>query len=256
MGERLRDKAIVITGATRGIGKGIAMKCAEEGARLVLNGIHEEEGRQTAQELKQAYGTEAVFLHADIRSEEACRQLIEEAVRRFGRLDGLVNNAGIYPSSSLVDTTEELYDTIMDVNVKGAFFCTKHAVQAMLSTGGGSIVHMGSLNGYKGAKDLAAYSCSKGALLTLSRHIAHNYMRDHIRSNWITVGWVASEGEIEVHQSMGKNAEELISRAESYVPSGRMQTPEDMAHGAVYLLSEESSQVTGTELTISGGLGV
>lgn len=256
MGNRLDGKVIVITGATRGIGKGIALMCAGEGARVVLNGIHEAEGTQVVQEIQDQYGAEALFVGADISREEACRHLIESAVNQFGRLDGLVNNAGIYPRSSIVDTSEALYETIMNVNCKGAFFCSKYAIQSMLTTGGGSIVHMGSTNGYKGAKDLAAYSCSKGALLTLSRHIAHNYGRERIRSNWITVGWVASEGEIELHESMGRSYEQLRSLAEDHIPSGRMQTPEDLAYGAVYLLSDESGQVTGTELTVSGGLGV
>jgi NAD(P)-dependent dehydrogenase (short-subunit alcohol dehydrogenase family) len=197
-----------------------------------------------------------LFVKGDISREAACKQLIDETVNRYGRVDGLVNNAGIFPRGSMVDTSEELFDSIFAVNMKGAFFCSMYAIQSMLNSGGGSIVHMGSTNGYKSGKELAAYSCSKGAMLTLNRHIAAHYGTNHIRSNWVTVGWVASEGEIELHQNAGLSPEELRKRAESYIPSGRMQTPEDMAYGTVFLLSDESSQVTGTELHINGGLGL
>ncbi|MFC4102595.1 SDR family NAD(P)-dependent oxidoreductase [Paenibacillus xanthanilyticus] len=256
MGSRLKGKVIVITGGTKGIGKGIALLCAQEGATIVLGGRNEEDGARVVREIEASYHGEAVFVQGDISREAACKQLIEEAVHRYGRLDGLVNNAGIFPRGSMTDTTEELFDSIFAVNIKGAFFCSKHAIQAMRQSGGGSIVHIGSTNGYKGPKDLAAYSSSKGAMLTLNRHIAAHYGEDRIRSNWITVGWVASDGEIELHQSNGVSPAELRKRAASHIPSGRMQTPEDIGYGAVYLLSDESSQVTGTELHINGGIGL
>jgi NAD(P)-dependent dehydrogenase (short-subunit alcohol dehydrogenase family) len=253
---RLSDKVVVITGGTKGIGKGIAFMAAEEGAKVIINGRNEKDGEQVVREIFEHYGTEALFVKGDISKEEACKQLIDEAVKRFGKVDGLVNNAGIFPRGSMIDTTEELFESIFAVNIKGAFFCSKYAIQSMLKTGGGSIVHMGSTNAYKGGKDLAAYSCSKGAMLTLNRHIAAHYGRNKIRSNWITVGWVASEGEIELHKGYGRSIEDLNDLAKASVLSGRMQTPEDMAHGTVFLLSDEASQITGTELAINGGLGL
>ncbi|MFC5451211.1 SDR family NAD(P)-dependent oxidoreductase [Paenibacillus aestuarii] len=256
MRKRLENKVVVITGATQGIGKGIALMCAEEGATVIVNGKNETDGVAVVRHIEEQYGTEAMFVQADISSEAACAQLIDSAVRRFGRIDGLVNNAGIFPRGSMINTTEALFDSIFAVNIKGAFFCSMYAIQAMQKAEGGSIVQIGSTNGYKGNKELAAYSCSKGAMLTLNRHIAAHYGRDRIRSNWITVGWVASEGEIELHENLGISEDELRKRGESYVPSGRLQTPEDIAYGTVYLLSDESSQVTGTELHINGGIGL
>jgi NAD(P)-dependent dehydrogenase (short-subunit alcohol dehydrogenase family) len=253
MGTRLAGKVVVVTGATKGIGKGIAHMCAGEGANVVISGRNERDGMQVAQDIKEKYSTDALFIKADVSTEEACKQLIEKTINHFGRIDGLVNNAGIFPRGSMLDTTEDLFDTIFDVNIKGAFFCTKYAITSMQRTGGGSIVQIGSTNGYKGQKDLAAYSCSKGAMLTLNRHVAANYGEDGIRSNWITVGWVASEGEIELHERMGLSEAQLHERAKVEIPSGRMQTAEDMAYGVIYLLSDESSQVTGTELGITGG---
>ena len=256
MGSRLAGKVIVITGATKGIGKGIAQLCAEEGANIVISGRDEEAGEAVVKNIESTYGKKALFIQKDITTEAACRELIEESVLHFGRIDGLVNNAGIFPRGTILETSEEDFDAIFDVNIKGAFFCSKYAIREMLKTGGGSIIQIGSTNGYKGAENLVAYSCSKGALLTLNKSIAAHYAKDAIRSNWITVGWVASEGEIELHESMGTNEKELKEQAASVVPSGRMQTSEDIAYGVVYLLSAESSQVTGTELHINGGLGL
>jgi NAD(P)-dependent dehydrogenase (short-subunit alcohol dehydrogenase family) len=253
MANRLAGKVVVVTGSTKGIGKGIAQMCAAEGATVVISGRSGKEGRQAVEEIQRVFGTEALFVQGDLSNEEACKQLIGEAEAKFRRIDGLVNNAGIFPRGTMLDTTEELFDSIFDVNIKGPFFCTKYALASMLRTGGGSIVQIGSTNAYKGQKDLAAYSCSKGAMLTLSRHVAANYGEQGIRSNWITVGWVASDGEIELHQRMGLTVDKLMELAKETIPSGRMQTAEDMAYGVIYLLSDESSQVTGTELTITGG---
>lgn len=256
MGKRLADKVVVITGGTKGIGKGIALMVAQEGAKVVINGRNERDGEQVVREISERFGKEALFVKGDVSKEAACKHLIDETVKRFGKVDGLVNNAGIFPRGTMVNTSEDLFESIFAVNIKGAFFCCKYAIQSMLKTGGGSIVQMGSTNAYIGGKDLAAYSCSKGAMLTLNRHIAAHYGRDHIRSNWITVGWVASEGEIELHKGYGRSADDLNEMAKTAVLSGRMQTPEDMAYGTIFLLSDEASQITGTELAINGGLGL
>ncbi|PZE22275.1 SDR family NAD(P)-dependent oxidoreductase [Paenibacillus xerothermodurans] len=256
MANRLAGKVVIITGGTKGIGKGIAYMAAGEGAKVVISGRNAADGERVTEEIRSSYGAEAHFVQGDIGSEEGCRRLIAQTVERFGRVDGLVNNAGIFPRGTMLATTEELYDSIFAVNAKAPFFCSKYAIEAMQSTGGGSIVHMGSTHGYKGGFNLAAYGCSKGMLRTLSRHIAAHYAKDQIRSNWVTVGWVASEGEIELHENMGSSLGDLQERAKTAVPSGRMQTAEDMAYGVVYLLSDESNQVTGSELAIAGGLNM
>jgi NAD(P)-dependent dehydrogenase (short-subunit alcohol dehydrogenase family) len=252
MGGRLAGKVVVVTGATKGIGKGIAIMCAGEGANVVVSGRSEKDGLQVVQEIKKKYHADALFVRGDISKVEACKQLIDETLAHFGRVDGLVNNAGIFPRGSMLETTEELFDTVFNVNIKGAFFCTKYALASMMHTGG-SIVQIGSTNAYKGQIDLAAYSCSKGAMNTLNLHVAGNYGAEGVRSNWITVGWVATEGELELHERMGSKLEDLEEIAKDVIPSGRMQTAEDIAYGVIYLLSDESSQVTGTTLAIAGG---
>ncbi|AZN41337.1 SDR family NAD(P)-dependent oxidoreductase [Paenibacillus albus] len=253
---RLEGKVIVVTGATRGIGKGIARMCAAEGAKVIISGRNELEGNQVVTSIAQDFGAEARFVKKDISSEAGCRELIEETIAHFGRIDGLVNNAGIFPRSTILETTEEFFDSIFDVNVKGAFFCSKYAIAEMQKTGGGSIVQIGSTNGYKGSPDLVAYACSKGALRTLNRNIGVHYAGHGIRSNWVTVGWVASEGELELYGKLGYNEEQLQEWAATRIPTGRMQTSDDMAYGVIYLLSDESTQVTGTELSIAGGMGI
>jgi NAD(P)-dependent dehydrogenase (short-subunit alcohol dehydrogenase family) len=256
MAKRLAGKTVVITGGTKGIGKGIALMCADEGANVVISGRNDNEGNDIVREIKNIYGMEAMFVGGDITQEVICKHIIEETVARFGKVDGLVNNAGIFPRSSILDTMEDQFDSVFAVNIKASFFLCKYVIANMLKTGGGSIVQMGSTHAYKGAKELAAYSISKGALLTLNRHIAANYSSDQIRSNWITVGWVASEGEVELHHNEGLNKDELFKWAESIIPSGRMQTPEDIAYSTIYLLSDDASQVTGSEIAITGGLGI
>jgi len=257
MGDRLRGKVVVVTGGTKGIGKAVATMAASEGARVVVHGRSEEDGRRVVRDIAERYGSEALFVQGDVGKEEDCGALIDKTVERFGRVDGLVNNAGIFPRGTMTDTTGELFDAIFSVNMKGSFFCSKYAILSMQRTGGGSIVQMGSTNAYRGSKDLAAYSCSKGAMLTLNRHIAAHYARDGIRSNCITVGWVATEGELELQQKhYGRSPEELNDIAARAIGTGRMQTPEDIAHSAIFLLSDDASQVTGTEMMVNGGLGL
>jgi NAD(P)-dependent dehydrogenase (short-subunit alcohol dehydrogenase family) len=256
MGQRLKDKVIVITGGTKGIGKGIALMAASEGAKVVVSGRNALEGKQIIADIEQKYAAEAHFVEGDIALIGNAKRLIDESVTRFGRIDGLVNNAGIFPRSTILETDETLYDSIFDINTKAPYFTSKYAIQYMMNSGGGSIVQIGSTHGYKGADVLSAYAVSKGALLTLNKHIAANYAKHQIRSNWVTVGWVATDGELELHSKNGISHDDLKAMASKSVPSGTLQSVEDMAYGVVYLLSNESRQVTGTELHISGGLNM
>lgn len=252
MGNRLIGKVIVVTGSTKGIGRGIAISMAKEGAKVVVSGRSEDEGRNLVEEIHNLGGS-SIFVKTDISKVEDCKNLIEQTKKHFGRIDGLVNNAGIFPRGSLLETEEDLFDEIFDVNIKGAFFCTKYAISMMIRNNGGSIVNIGSTHAFGGSFDLAAYSCSKGALYTLTKHIAYNYARYNIRANWITVGWVVTPGEIERVYKQGHDEEWLRMQGEKYIPMGRFQTPEDIANGVIYLLSDESEQVTGADIHITGG---
>lgn len=248
----LNHKVIIITGGTKGLGRGIAVAAAHAGAKIVIGGRNGKDGKEVVEEIC-SKNSEAVFVEGDIKNTEECKHLIEETIRHFGRVDCLVNYAGILPVASLIDTEEKLFDDVFDINIKAAFFCTKYAIEAMLKTGGGSIVNIGSLHAYNGDKDRAAYSCSKGSLLTLTKHIAKNYAKSFIRANWITMGWVATPGELDLRSTQGRDLDWLESQAEDIIPMGRLQTVEDHVPAILFLLSDYASQVTGSEIFITGG---
>jgi NAD(P)-dependent dehydrogenase (short-subunit alcohol dehydrogenase family) len=251
VGERVRGKVAVVTGSTSGIGRGIARRLAAEGASVTISGRNERAGEQAAEDIARE-GGRALYVRTDITNEKDCANLIERAVDAFGRLDVLVNNAGIFPRGTLETTTEALWDDVFAVNVRGAFFCCKYAVPHMQKAGGGSIINIGSGNGYCGAPNLLAYAASKGALLTMTRNLARAYARDRIRVNWITTGWVLTEGEIAVHALAGRT-QQWLEEEGAKQPFGRLMTPDDIANGALFLASDESEYVSGVELPVAGG---
>ncbi len=250
--ERLQNKVVIVTGSTRGIGQDIAVLAAAQGARVVISGRDACAGEAVAERITAAGGT-AAFAAADVSVAAECARLVDSAVSRFGRLDGLVNNAGIFPRGTLLETDEALFDRVFGVDLKGAFFCCRYGVAAMIRSGGGSVVNIGSTHAWAGSRDLAAYAVAKGALHTLTRHIAKSYARERVRANWITVGWVETPGEVTRVEKEGRDAAWLRARGEERVPLGRLQTGEDIGWAAVYLLSDEAAQVTGTEIHVTGG---
>ena len=253
---RLKDKVVVVTGATKGIGRGIAEMAAKEGASVMITGRNIEEGEALVKELKND-GCRAEFFRADISKPKECYALIDKTIEIYGRIDGLVNNAGIFPYYSILDCPEETFDNVIATNAKGPFFTTQRALKYMVAQKSGSIVNVGSTHWDVGSKLLSAYAVSKGALHTMSRHVALHHARDFIRSNFITVGWVLSPGEI--HQRVeldGEDFEALKKRASEHIPLGRNQTPEDIAYACVYLLSDEAEQVTDTDIKVNGGIHV
>lgn len=247
---RVAGKVAVVTGGTAGIGRGIAEVLAREGAAVVVAGRNRERGEAAATEMR-AGGGEAHFVPADITREEDCAALMDAAVRRYGRLDALVNNAGYFPRATLEETTSALWDEVHAVNLKGAFFCCKYAVPALRRAGGGSIVNIGSANAYVGAPNLFAYSVAKGGLITLTRNLANALAPDRIRVNFVNPGWVITETEIEIQAREGHDAAWLAAAA-ARMPLGRHQVPEDAAYAVLYLVSEEASQVSGEQLGVDG----
>lgn len=251
MTDRLKGKVIVVTGAAQGIGFGIAEMAAREGAHVVIGDINAANGEAAAQRIRDAGGS-AIYQHLDVESEDDCKALIDAAVQHFGKLDGLVNNAGYYPRSTLEQTTTEFWEKLMRINARGPFYTCKYAVPKMRENGGGSIVNIGSGNGIQAIENLFAYGAAKGALLNMTRTLAGAHARDRIRANYLIPGWVLSEGEIALHESQGTPEADLRERGAS-MPLGRHQTPTDAAYGAIYLLSDESSQMTGTIFEIDAG---
>jgi len=225
---RVEGKVIVVTGAAQGIGFACSRMLAEEGASVVLSDIKQAQGEAAAARIV-AEGGQARFIRADITDESDCSRLMDQAAREFGRIDGLLNNAGWYPRATLEQTTTEFWDLIQQVNLRGPFYCCKHA-----------------------APHLVAYSAAKGGLLALTRTLAGALAQDRIRVNYLIPGWVLTEGEIALHAKQGTTLAALKKTGES-LALGRHQSPEDSAFAAVYLLSDESAQVTGTILNVDAG---
>lgn len=249
----LKGKVIVITGGTKGLGRGLAVAAGKAGAKVAIGGRSEKDGNEVVEEIRKKGGPKAIFVQGDLKKVEECKNLIDRTESSFGCIDGLVNYAGILPVGSITETDESFFDDVFNINVKAAFFCTKYAVESMLRGEGGSIINVGSLHAYGGDRNRAAYACSKGALLALTKHIAKNYAKEHIRANWLTMGWVATPGELELRRQQGRDLKWLAHQGREVMPMGRLQTVEDNIPGLIYLLSDCASQVTGVELHISGG---
>jgi len=248
---RLEGKVAVVTGAARGIGRGCAEMLAREGARVVIGDVRDADGEAVAAAIRAA-GGEALFQRTDVVEEDQCAVLVAAAVRAFGRLDILVNNVGWFPRATLEETTTALWEQVLNVNLRGAFYCCKYAVPHLRAVGGGSIVNIGSINGIQGLPNVVAYATAKGGLLALTRTLAGAYAAERIRVNYVIPGWVLSEGEVALQTGRGVN-EDQLRRAGAALPLGRHQTPADTAYAVVYLASDESAQVTGTILHVDAG---
>ena len=252
MAGRVEGKVAIVTGGGTGIGRGIATVLAQHGAAVVIANRNAARGEEAAEAIRAA-GGRAIFQRTDVTQEADCEQLVRRAVDEFGAVDVLVNNAGVFPRAYLEETTEELWDGIMDVNLKGPFFCCKYAVPEMRRRGKGSIINIGSPNAFIGLPELFAYSVSKGGLITLSRNLAQALAGDKIRVNFVNPGWVITEMEIEVQRSEGHD-EAWLAEAAKKIPLGRHQEPEDSGHCVLYLASDESAMVTGQTINVDGGM--
>lgn len=252
MQDLLKNKVIVISGGTKGIGKGIAIEAAKNGAQIVIGGRDEKAADAILKEIAKL-GGEAIFVKIDLNNISDCEKLFVEAVESYGRIDGFVNYAGVTYAASVEECDEETFDNIFSVNFKAAFFCIKNAIKYMKKEGG-SIVVFGSPHDDKGEKDRAAYACSKSALSALTTHVAKHYAEDKIRINYITMGWTPTEGELQLRKEQGIDKLQLQKMAVKAIPMGRMQTVDDHVPAVMYLLSDFAQMVTGANIRITGGL--
>ncbi len=242
---RLAGKVALITGAARGMGAAEARLFAREGAKVVVSDVLEDEARAVASEINDS-GGEALALALDVSKDDDWRRVVAEAEARFGKLNVLVNNAGIIERHSLEETSEETWDRIMAVNAKGVFLGTKAALPAMRRAGGGSIINISSISGMVSV-GYPAYNASKGAVRVFTKSAAVEYAGEGIRVNSI------HPGAIWTPMSLYKNERTREERAAT-VPMGRVGDPEEVAYGALFLASDESSYVTGSEMVIDGGV--
>lgn len=246
----LTNKIVLVTGGTHGIGRSIVETCAKEGAKVIFSGRDAQAGEAVLGSVHNL-GGEGRFLRADLSDASACFSLVDDAASVYGRLDGLVNNAGIFPAGTLMNTTAETLDRVLSVNVKAPFLLCQRAIPHM--AGGGSIVNIGSTHAQIGSPGIAAYAVSKGALRTLTSHIAYNYASVGIRANWVTVGWVLTEGDLAAQCGRGRSDCEIQAEAQKRIPLGRYQTGEEIADAVVFLLSDKSAAHTDTDMRVIGG---
>ncbi len=248
---RLKDKVALITGAASGIGRESAFLFAEQGAAVVAVDVNDELGQSVVDEIVARDGR-AVYVHSDVSNPDDCRSMVEQAESQFGKLDILFNNAGIMhgDDGDAQQTTEAIWDLTMDVNLKGVFLGCKYGIPAIQRSGGGSIINTASFVALMGAATpQLAYTASKGGVLAMTRELAVVHARQNIRVNALCPGPLRTELLMKFLDTEEKKQRRLV-----HVPMGRFGLAKEMAKAALYLASDESSFVTGTEFTVDGGI--
>ena len=247
--DRVKNKTVIVTGGSLGIGRAACIRLAEEGAKVAVTDVMDKEGQEVVDIITKKGGT-AKYWHLNTASEKEAQQVIKSVYDTFGKIDGLVNNAGIEGVNKPThEITEEEWDALMNINVKGVFFCTKHTLPYMIKGGGGSIVNLSSIYGLISAPDIPPYHASKGAVRLMSKTDALIYAKNKIRVNSVHPGFIWTP----LVERFAKNAGVKPEMIGDLHPLGHMGEPDDIAYGIVYLISDESKFVTGSELVIDGG---
>lgn len=250
-----KGRVAVVTGGAMGIGEGIARRFAEQGATVVLADVDESKGNEVVRDLARSGGGEPLFVRTDIRDVVQAERLVQTTVAERGRLDVLINNAGVFPVAPAMTTTPELWNRVLEVNLRGPFFLTQAAARQMKSQGtGGSVVNIASIDSLHPTGQLAAYDASKGGLRMLTRSLALELSPLGIRVNAIAPGSIATPGAAAA--SAGASASDVTKMLEAFTartPLRRMGEPDDIACAALFLASRAASYVTGVTLVVDGG---
>lgn len=247
-------KSVLITGAGSGIGRATALLFAKSGARVAINNVSLQKGNEVM-ELIKSIGAEACYAPGDISVAETARAVVEKTLTAFGKLDILVNNAGIVIGGRVDNTSEEDLDRTLRVNVRGTFLASKYAVQEMKKRGGGVIVNVASVAAIKGIPDRAAYSASKGALVSLTKAMAADYIKDNIRVNCVCPGTTFTEGLAERIKT-SPDPEAALAEFVRRQPMGRLGKEEEIAHAILFAACDEAAFMTGSIITIDGGASI
>jgi NAD(P)-dependent dehydrogenase (short-subunit alcohol dehydrogenase family) len=260
--DRVKGKVALVTGGASGIGRASAMLLGKEGAAVVVTDVQDDQGKDCAAAIKRA-GGDAIFLHHDVASEDAWISVVTEVRSRFGKLHVLVNNAGIAITGSVITMTLADWRRQQSINLDGVFLGVKHSLPLMRESGGGSIINISSLAGLKGSPTLAGYCATKGGVRLFTKAVALECAaaRDNVRVNSVHPGVIETPiwlgilpGTIPGAGQPGANAPNLDVISETIVPTGQKGLPEDIAAGVLYLASDDSRYVTGSELVIDGGM--
>ena len=249
---RVKDKVAVVTGGAAGIGKATCLLLAKEGALVAITDTNFDEGKAIAQSIKNSGGS-AEYWHLDVSKESEVEQVFTEVCQQWKKIDVLVNNAGISGVNKPThEITEVEWNTCMAINVNGVFFCTKHAIPSMIDAGGGSIINLSSIYGLVGAPGSPPYNASKGAVRLMSKTDALLYAKHKIRVNSVHPGFIWTPM-VENYLKQQGDVEAGRIELDRLHPIGHIGEPDDIAYGILYLASEESKFVTGSELVIDGG---
>jgi NAD(P)-dependent dehydrogenase (short-subunit alcohol dehydrogenase family) len=244
------EKVAIITGGSSGIGRATAVALAKEGVKVVIAGRRAKEGEETVQLVKEA-GSDGIFVKTDVANEDDVRSLVEKTVKTYGRLDYAFNNAGIGETMTpLIEQTSNVFDLIMNVNVKGVWLCMKYEIPQMIRSKGGAVVNMSSVAGVMGFPQAPIYVASKQAVHGLTKSAALEYAKSGIRINAIAPGTVDTDM---LKRTAGDN-KQLLEIVKSMHPIGRIADPEEIANAVVWLLADKASFVLGHTLLVDGGM--
>ena len=248
---KLEGKVALITGGTSGIGSATAVLFAHEGAAVVLTGRNRERGERIAESISEE-GGQAIFIRSDVRVADDCRQAVERTLERFGRIDVLFNNAGVFHPKTVPECTEAEWDETIDSSLKGAFLMSKYALPAMIERGSGSIINTSSGWGVLGGNEAAAYCAAKGGLIVMTKAMAIDHGPDGIRVNCVCPGDVDTPMLKDDADKRGMTWEDYHAGAIDR-PMGRIGTAEEIARAVLFLASDDASFVTGEALVVDGG---
>lgn len=249
MAQKLRGKVVLVTGASSGIGRASAVAFVREGARVVAADVDAKGGRQTLRMIKEN-GGESIFVTADVSKAREVEALVSKATQTYGRLDCAFNNAGVFGSKApTADCTEEDWDRVISINLKGVWLCMKYEIPAMLRSGGGAIVNTSSIGGVVGTPNAPAYEASKHGVIGLTRSAALEYGRAGIRINAVCPGHTITPMTDSIFAGRPEVKEARIAQS----PLGRWASPEEIAEAVVWLCSDSASFVTGHAMLVDGG---
>lgn len=247
-----KDKVVIVTGGGQGIGRVISCTFAEKGAKVIIADIDPEAGTETESFIRSQDGV-ALFIETDVSNEVSVRNLVDRIAERYGTIDILINNAAVSSFGSMFDNDVSAWDTVIAVNLRGPYLCSKYAGAVMVSKNRGCIINMASTRAFMSEPNTEAYSASKGGIIALTHSLAVTLGRNKIRVNSISPGWI----DVTAYKKSSAAQPAVLSEEDHLQhPAGRVGDPSDIAKACLFLCSEEAGFITGTNLTVDGGMTV